>query len=69
MQTIEISFNGEPMKVDGDARLSALLARDGFDPQYVAVVVNEELVPVSDHLDRALQAGDRVEILMPFAGG
>lgn len=69
MQQIEISFNGEPASVPSGATLATLIERGGYDTQYVAVVVNETFVPAPEQASRALQPGDRVEILMPFAGG
>lgn len=69
MQQIEITVNGTATRIEPSTNLAALLKEAGFDTRYAAVVVNETFVPHPDHEAQRLEAGDRIEILTPFAGG
>ena len=64
---MKIILNGEPREV-GAVTLSDLLQECGFIGR-VATAVNEEFVPSSLRIGRALEEGDRVEVLSPMQGG
>ncbi|NVO55970.1 sulfur carrier protein ThiS [Rhodobacteraceae bacterium B1Z28] len=64
---MKIVLNGEPREVHATT-LSDLLAECGFSGR-VATAVNEDFVPSSLRVGRALNEGDRVEILSPMQGG
>jgi sulfur carrier protein len=54
----------------GAATVAELLAARGItQSRGVAVAVNGTVVPAGAWLERALAAGDRVEIVRPFGGG
>lgn len=69
MPPIDVMVNGERTAVDPSTTLAAMLEQQGFDLRYAAVAVNEQFVPRAQHPTQQLRAGDRVEVLMPFAGG
>lgn len=69
MQHIEISINGERRIVDAPASLIQALEATGFTAEGAAIAVNESVVPRGEHAAVTLQDGDRIEVLMPFAGG
>ena len=69
MQPIEVLVNGDRTKVEPSTSVASMLESRGFNPRYAAVAVNEQFVPRAQHPTQLLQAGDRVEVLMPFAGG
>ena len=66
---IDIVLNGEPMQVSEGLSVGALLASTDRAERRVAVEVNREIVPRSQHASRVLQDGDRVEIVQAMGGG
>ena len=69
MPPIEVMVNGERTAVEPSTSVAAMLEHQGFDLRYAAVAVNEQFVPRAHHSTQVLRPGDRVEVLMPFAGG
>jgi thiamine biosynthesis protein ThiS len=67
--TITITVNGEPCRIEGDARLSALVERLKMRPQRIAVEINRQVVPKSEYAATILHAGDEVEIINFVGGG
>ena len=65
---MKLYVNGERLQYLGPATLPALLGKMGADPQRVAVVVNDSVVPAAKREKFRLSDGDRIEILA-FAGG
>jgi sulfur carrier protein len=65
---IEIVLNGKPEQVDEAFSVADLLARVGRT-QGLAVEINREVVPRSQHAATRFRAGDRVEIVHMVAGG
>ena len=67
---MRIVLNGDPVDTAA-ATVRALLDEQGIDAEArgVAVAVNEAVVPRRDWIERALDAGDAVEIVKPFRGG
>jgi thiamine biosynthesis protein ThiS len=66
---VEIMVNGEPRQVAGGTTVSQLLTQLDFQPRYVAVERNRELVPRGQHAECVLHAGDRLEIVTLVGGG
>lgn len=66
---IEIVVNGEPRQIAPGTTVASLLAELGVEPQQVAVEVNLELVPRTRHAERALAAGDNLEVVTLVGGG
>lgn len=66
-----ITLNGQPREVL-PGRLSALLA-ELLPPSEcgagIAVAVNSEVVPRSDHPERWLRPGDVIDVVSAVAGG
>lgn len=63
-----IEVNGEPREVAATT-LATLLAELGLAEARVATAVNGSFVPAGTRAQRAIMAGDRVEILSPMQGG
>ena len=64
---MNLMLNGEP--VETSASTVAELVREQMGASaHVAVVLNDNVVPVAAHVATRLNAGDRVEFLI-FAGG
>lgn len=66
---LEITVNGSPKAVPADWSIAQLLGDMQMRPQWVAVEVNEQLVPRTEHHARQLAAGDRLEIVTLVGGG
>jgi len=57
------------MQVPQSSSLQDLVDRLQLTGKRIAVEVNLEIVPRSQHSDHLLQAGDRVEIVHAIGGG
>lgn len=66
---MEISINGEPRQVADGTTIRALLEQLDMARRTVAIEVNEEIVPRSEHAQHALNPGDAVEIVHAIGGG
>ena len=66
---MEISFNGESRALDGAVTVAQLLAREGLGDRRVAVEINREIVPKSQHATHVLHEGDKVEVVHALGGG
>ena len=66
---MEIRLNGAPRAVSARCSIADLLEDAGLAGRRVAVEVNGEIVPRGAHASRALQDGDRVEIVHALGGG
>jgi sulfur carrier protein len=66
---LEISLNGERIQTQA-ATLQALLLARGFELQKpIACAINNAFVPRSQWPERALQNGDRIDVVAPITGG
>ena len=66
---MEIQLNGQPRHLPAGSTLTQLLAGEGLAERRVAVEVNGEIVPRSQHATLALEQGDRIEIVHALGGG
>ncbi len=66
---IRIQLNGEAREVPVGTCVSDLIALLGHAGRRVAVEVNLEIVPKSQHGERALAEGDVVELVHALGGG
>ncbi|MGI3128792.1 sulfur carrier protein ThiS [Halopseudomonas pachastrellae] len=66
---MQILLNGEPHQLDQPLTLSALIDQLGLTGKRLAVELNLEIVPRSQHADTRLNEGDRVEIVHAIGGG
>jgi sulfur carrier protein len=65
---MEIQVNQNPLSLPDRATLADALSAFGARPPF-AVAVNGEFVARGQHAQRALEAGDRVDVVHPVAGG
>lgn len=65
---MKLIVNGEALEAQA-ATLSGLLAELGYEGEWIATAVNNELVAGERRAARPLVDGDRVEILTPRQGG
>ena len=66
---MHISLNGRPHNCGDNLTVTQLLHEAGYAGRRVAVEVNHEIVPRSQHDAYALREGDKVEIVHAIGGG
>lgn len=66
---IEIFINGERKSVDAGTALTSVLIEGGFDCSRVAVAVNSEFVARSDYGNYFFKPNDKMDVVVPVAGG
>lgn len=66
---MHIQLNGEPLELPDGSTVEALLARLDLVGRRVAVELNLDIVPRSQHASQALSEGDQVEVVHAIGGG
>ena len=66
---MKIVLNGESTEVGEGASIQALVDHLELTGRRIAVEVNEEIVPRSEHEAHQLAPGDQVEIVHAIGGG
>jgi len=69
MQTMQIQLNGDALALPEGHTVAQLLDRLALTGRRVAVELNQEIVPRSQHVSTVLQPGDRVEVVHAIGGG
>ena len=65
----KIIANGIPTEIDQPCRLADWLKQSGWKPTQVVVELNGEVVPRMQLENVNLFEGDRLEVILPVAGG
>ncbi len=66
---INVTINGKPHALDENISLSDLIQQLSLENNRLAIEVNENIIPRSQHSTHLLQAGDTVEIVHAIGGG
>lgn len=66
---MRIQLNGEAVELPDGQSVADLLARLELAGRRVAVELNLDIVPRSQHADTLLRDGDRVEVVHAIGGG
>nr|WP_297457806.1 sulfur carrier protein ThiS [uncultured Halomonas sp.] len=66
---MQIQLNGDARAFENEPTINELIASLGLAGRRIAVEVNEEIVPRSQHDATRLADGDRVEIVHAIGGG
>jgi len=66
---MQIILNGETKTLAAGMSVQQLLQAHGLEGKRVAVELNEEILPRSEHAARQLCENDRVEIVHAVGGG
>jgi sulfur carrier protein len=66
---MHIQLNGKPHPLDRGTTLAQLVEQLDLADKRIAVEVNDDLVPRSEHPRHQLSDGDRVEIVQAIGGG
>jgi sulfur carrier protein len=66
---VKVIVNGEPREVPSALSVAELLRQLEVSPRGVAVEVNLQIIPRSQHEEYHLNEGDRLEIVTLVGGG
>jgi len=66
---MQIDLNGEAYSLDQAISLAELVERLGLTGKRLAIELNLDIVPRSQHAETLLSEGDRVEIVHAIGGG
>lgn len=66
---MKLIVNGEPMTLAAGATVGTLIEELELVGKRLAIELNEDIVPRSQHADTALAEGDRVELVHAIGGG
>jgi sulfur carrier protein len=66
---MQVSVNGEPRTLAEGFTVAELLRALELGDRRVAVEVNQDIVPRSEHARHVLREGDRVEVVHAIGGG
>ena len=69
MSSITITVNGTATEISAAMTVETLLDTVEVPPNYLAVEVNEEVVPREDYGNVIVGDGDRVEVVTLVGGG
>lgn len=67
--TYSIVLNGEERVIQPDTTIAVLLTELGLPETGIAVAVNMDVVPRSEHPNFVLHSGARVEVIRAVGGG
>lgn len=67
--TMQVLINGESQALDRAVSVAKLLEQNGLAGKRIAVEINESIVPKSQHAERMIEEGDRIEIIHAIGGG
>lgn len=66
---ISITVNGEVVQTQRGSTVQTLVQSAAIPADYLAIEINEEVVPRGEHGQRELADGDRVEVVTLVGGG
>lgn len=66
---MRIQLNGDPLDLPDGETVAALLTRLELTGRRVAVELNLDIVPRSQHAETTLKEGDQVEVVQAIGGG
>ncbi len=69
MNTFDVSLNGRSVATAAPS-LGSLLEQQGYDlAAAMACAINKQFVPRPQWHERALKAGDQIDVITPITGG
>ncbi|ARU90238.1 sulfur carrier protein ThiS [Pseudomonas sp. M30-35] len=66
---MRIQLNGEPLELADGQTVAGLIAQLDLTGRRVAVELNLDIVPRSQHASTVLSEGDRIEVVHAIGGG
>ena len=69
MSTITVELNGESKTVTSKSNIEHAIVEWKLTGEKFAIALNENFIPQSQYANTTLEAGDRIELLVPMQGG
>lgn len=66
---MQVQVNGEAMELPAGATVAALVEKMALTGKRLAVEINEDIVPRSQHPKFVVNDGDRIEVVHAIGGG
>ncbi len=66
---MQIKLNGQTTEVDENTSLTLLLETLDMLDKRIAIEVNQQVIPRSEHISFILSSNDKVEIIQAVGGG
>ncbi|MCU1718441.1 sulfur carrier protein ThiS [Pseudomonas sp. 5P_3.1_Bac2] len=66
---MQIQLNGAPFELADGANVAALIEALELSGRRIAVELNQDIVPRSQHASTVLREGDQVEVVHAIGGG
>ncbi len=66
---MQVQVNGDGLELPTEATIADLIEHMALTGKRLAVEVNEDIVPRSQHPDFRLNEGDRIEVVHAIGGG
>ena len=66
---IDITVNGDAMSLTEGTTISDLIHKMELAGQRIAIELNMDVIPRSEHEQKILSAGDEVEVVRAIGGG
>ena len=69
MKTMHLTLNGQEKHLDEGLYLNQLITQLGIGDKRIAVEINREIIPKSEHASYVIREGDTIEIVQAIGGG
>lgn len=66
---MQVVVNGQPTTLPDHTTIAALVREQWANAAHLAVAVNGQVVPRSQHAETLLHAGDQIEVVQAVGGG
>lgn len=66
---MNITLNGQSKTLKNSDTVGTLIIELGYENKRIAVELNGDIVPKSQHASTAIKAGDTIEIVVAVGGG
>lgn len=66
---MHVTVNGKSHEVAEGTTITQLLRTAGVPENYLAVEINDDVVPREEHAVRTIRPGDRIEVVTLVGGG
>jgi sulfur carrier protein len=66
---MQLSVNGDALELPERATLSTLIDHMSLTGKRIAIEVNQEIIPRSQHAEFELKSGDQIEVVHAIGGG
>ena len=69
IEGMKVQLNGDWLELKSPCSVAELLDRQNLTERRVAVEINGDIIPRSEHANHSINDGDRIEIVHALAGG